>query len=63
MEKEAKLKDFLKKEVNPIFERLIVDMLIDNPSDIVKNFANQSIDQGVFYLKTTFFFLNTVFLS
>jgi hypothetical protein len=37
MQKEQKFKEFLKTNVNPIFERLIVDMLIENPDNIVKN--------------------------
>ena len=35
MDKETKLKGFLKEQVNPIFERLVVDILIDHPKDIV----------------------------
>ena len=40
MNKESKLKDFLQNSVSPIFERLIVDMLIDNPEDVVMRKKN-----------------------
>ena len=44
MEKKEKpqiLKNYLSQKINPIFERLIIDLLIDMPSDVVsKLFCN-----------------------
>lgn len=31
------MRDYLQNKINPVFERLIVDLLIDMPSDFVNN--------------------------
>lgn len=34
------MREYLTKKINPVFERLIVDLLIEMPSDFV-NFASE----------------------
>lgn len=37
-EKEIKLRKYLTERVNPILEKLIMDLLVDTPEQIVKNY-------------------------
>lgn len=34
------MREYLTKKINPVFERLIVDLLIDMPTDFVHNIIN-----------------------
>jgi len=35
MERQGKMRNYLKNRINPIFERMIVDILIDTPDNLV----------------------------
>jgi len=44
LEKEKKVKshkDYLKKKVNPVLEKLVLDLLIEKPENVVKEFGKE----------------------
>lgn len=40
MDRQAQMRDYLTHKINPVFERLIVDLLIDMPEDFVSFAVN-----------------------